>query len=192
MLKLSSTWSKYEQTLQQAHTTMLHFRATEPSSSINMPHIHQCIGNKCQSILPLVWYHTSFNDLFPETQCLWNLVQEFPPYKFRRNPSKAWIKKRFSGNSSSKSMGWTVEQVSSPPAPVNTSKVSTRSFVNMAPSETIKWRVGKNEWLGDSWLETKQLAVPGMMEVAYIHYIIYDIHEFAYAWTVSLDDHGLL
>ena len=80
MLKLSSTWWKYEQTLQRAHTTMLHFRATEPSSSINMPHIHQYIGNECQSILPLVWYHTSFNDLFPETQCLWNLVQEFPPY----------------------------------------------------------------------------------------------------------------
>ena len=62
--------------------------------------------------------------------------------------------------------------VSSPAPPLPASKVSTRSLVNMAPSETIQMG-GKYEWLGDSCL----LESNGMME-----------YKCAYVVTISLDD----
>lgn len=189
MLKLSSTWWKYEQTLQRAHTTMLHFRATEPSSSINMPHIHQYIGNECQSILPLVWYHTSFNDLFPETQCLWNLVQEFPPYPFQAKPHQRPGSKRDSlaillpnqwvrpwSKSHLPQRQW---------KPAKSAQEAWWTWLQVRPSNGVLakmtgWFVVGNQATCSAWHDGSGI------------HTLYNIHEFAYAWTVSLDDHGLL
>ena len=138
--------------------------------------------------------HLLMISYFPETQCLWSLVQEFPPYKFRRNPIKGLDQKEilwqffFQINGLDRGAS-----LISPSASEN--QQSQHKKLGEHGSKWNHQMACWQLWMTGWFVVGNQATCSAWHDGSGIHTLynirLYD-HEFAYAWTVSLDDHGLL